>query len=67
MVDTPSFASKVSMHASVAITTVHPFEDVTDSLLKLGMLISCGEALLVIEKRRPGKTGRSKQIIQPVV
>lgn len=55
------------MHASVAITTVHPFEDVTDSLLKLGMLISCGEALLVIEKRRPGKTGRSKQIIQPVV
>lgn len=55
------------MNSPVTITTVHPFEDVTDSLFKLGMLISCGEALLVIEKRRPGKTGRSKQIIQPVV
>ncbi|AKK02738.1 hypothetical protein CEPID_04330 [Corynebacterium epidermidicanis] len=55
------------MHPPVTITTVHPLKDVTDCLLKLGMLISCSEALLVIVKRRPGKTCRSKQILQPVV
>lgn len=54
------------MHPSVTITTVHPLEDVSDSLLKLGMFVSCGEALLVIEKRRPGKTGCSEQVLQAV-
>lgn len=39
------------MHPPVTITTVHPLEDVTDSLLKLGMLIRSGEALLMVEKR----------------
>lgn len=67
MVNRPSLASKVGMNSPVTIPTVHLFEDVTDSLLELGMLISCGEALLVIEKRRPGKACRGKQIIQEVV
>lgn len=39
----------MSMNSPVTITTVHPLEDVADSLLKLGMLIRRGEALLVIE------------------
>lgn len=51
------------MNSPVTITTVHLFEDVSDRLLELGMFVSCGEALLVIEKRRPGKTGCSEQII----
>lgn len=51
MVNHPSLASKVSMNSPVTITTVHPLEDVTDSLLKLGMFVRRGEALLMIEKR----------------
>lgn len=54
------------MNSPVTIMTVHPLEDVSDNLLKLGMFVSCGEALLVIEKRRPGKTGCSEQILQVV-
>ena len=51
MVNHPSLAAELGMHPPVTITMVHPLEDVTDSLLELGMLISCGEALLMIEKR----------------
>lgn len=38
------------MHPPVTITTVHTLKDIDDCLLELGMFISHGEALLVIEK-----------------
>lgn len=51
MVERPSFPSELSVHTPVIITTVHPLEDLTDNLFELSMLISGGEAFLVIEKR----------------
>lgn len=51
MVDRPSFPSELSVHTPVTITTVHPLEDLTDSLFELSTLVSPDEALLVIEIR----------------